>query len=152
MRIDSSISFHLSKLSNAKFSILYDISLVRDWKRKSWLITAGSERVKQFWVMYYLKIQGLFKALCKCKHFPRQAVKFKGFSIMYEPCIRKRIQVSPATLWGIKHFWFTAVYRDITHEECLVKKLSLNLPNNSSDSLPFSWCSIAAYSSCQVLC
>ena len=44
VRIDSSISFHLSKLSNAKFSILYDISLVRDWKRKSWLII-WSERV-----------------------------------------------------------------------------------------------------------
>ena len=26
MRVDGSISFHLSKLSNAKFSILYDIS------------------------------------------------------------------------------------------------------------------------------
>ena len=46
--IDSSINFHLSQLSNAKFSILYDISLVRDWKRKSWLITPGSERVKQY--------------------------------------------------------------------------------------------------------
>ena len=28
-RIDSSISFYQSKLSNAKFSILYDITLVR---------------------------------------------------------------------------------------------------------------------------
>ena len=46
MRIDSSVSFYLSKLSNAKFSILYDISLVRDWKRKLKLITVGSERVK----------------------------------------------------------------------------------------------------------
>ena len=45
VRIDSSISFHLSKLSNAKFSILYDISLVRDSKRKLKLITLGSERV-----------------------------------------------------------------------------------------------------------
>ena len=26
VRIDSSVSFHLSKLSNAKFSILYDVS------------------------------------------------------------------------------------------------------------------------------
>ena len=43
VRIDSSISFQLSKLSNAKFSILYDISLVRDWKRKLWPITPGSE-------------------------------------------------------------------------------------------------------------
>ena len=46
VRIDSSISFHLSKLSNTKVSILYDISLARDWKRKSWLITPGSERLK----------------------------------------------------------------------------------------------------------
>ena len=36
-----------SEQTIAKFSILYDISLVRDWKRKSWLITPGSERVKQ---------------------------------------------------------------------------------------------------------
>ena len=43
---DCSINFHLSKLSIAKFSILYDISLVRDWKRKLRLITLGSERVK----------------------------------------------------------------------------------------------------------
>ena len=46
MRNDCSISFHLSKLSIAKFSILYDISLVRDWRRKLKLITLGSERVK----------------------------------------------------------------------------------------------------------
>ena len=32
VRDDCSINFHLSKLSNTKFSILYDISLVRDWK------------------------------------------------------------------------------------------------------------------------
>ena len=31
-------------------------------------------------------IQGLFKALCKFKDFSRQAVKFKGFSRLYEPC------------------------------------------------------------------
>ena len=43
-RNDCSIKFHLSKLSIAKFSILYDISLVRDWKRKLKLITLGSER------------------------------------------------------------------------------------------------------------
>ena len=48
VRIDISISFLLSKLSNAKFSILYDISLVRDWKRKLKLITPGSERVKYY--------------------------------------------------------------------------------------------------------
>ena len=48
--IDSLISFHLSKLSNAKFSILYDITLVRDWKRKSWLITSGSEIVNPFFL------------------------------------------------------------------------------------------------------
>ena len=35
--------------------------------------------------MYYLEIQGLFKALCKFKDFSRQAVKFKSFSILYEP-------------------------------------------------------------------
>ena len=55
---DSSISFHLSKLSNAKFSILYDISLVRDWKRKVWLITPGSEKGSPhkflFWACYSL--------------------------------------------------------------------------------------------------
>ena len=45
VRIDSLISFHLSKLSNAKFSILYDISLVRHWKRKLKLITLGSGTV-----------------------------------------------------------------------------------------------------------
>ena len=48
VRNDCSINFHLSKLSNAKFSILYDISLVRDWKRKLKLITLGSERVNVF--------------------------------------------------------------------------------------------------------
>ena len=47
--IGSSISFHLRKLSNAKFSILYDISLVKDWKRKLWLITPGSGRVEDRW-------------------------------------------------------------------------------------------------------
>ena len=47
VRNDCSINFHLSKLSIAKFSILYDISLVRDWKRKLKLITPGSERVKE---------------------------------------------------------------------------------------------------------
>ena len=46
MRNDFSINFHLSKLSIAKFSILYDISLVRDWKRKLKLITLASEGVK----------------------------------------------------------------------------------------------------------
>ena len=46
MRNDCSINFHLTKLSIAKFSILYDISLVRGWKRKLRLITLGSERVK----------------------------------------------------------------------------------------------------------
>ena len=45
VRIDSSISFYLSKLSNAKFTILYNIYLVRDFKRKLKLITPGSERV-----------------------------------------------------------------------------------------------------------
>ena len=45
VRIDSSISSHLSKLSNTKFFILYDIYLVRDWKRKFWLVTPGSGRV-----------------------------------------------------------------------------------------------------------
>ena len=48
VRNDCSINFHLSKLSIAKFSILYDISLVRDWRRKLKLITLGSERVKGF--------------------------------------------------------------------------------------------------------
>ena len=48
VRNNSSISFHLSKLSNAKFSILYDMFLVRDWKRKSWQITPGSERVEKY--------------------------------------------------------------------------------------------------------
>ena len=47
VRLYSSISFHLRKLLNAKFSILYDISLVRDRKRNSWLITPGSERVNK---------------------------------------------------------------------------------------------------------
>ena len=46
MRNDCLINFHLSKLSIAKFSILCDISLVRDWKRKLKLITLGSDRVK----------------------------------------------------------------------------------------------------------
>ena len=46
VRNDCSINFHLSKLSIAKFSILYYISLVRDWKRKLKLIPFGSERVK----------------------------------------------------------------------------------------------------------
>ena len=46
VRNDCSVNFHLSKLSVAKFSVLYDISLVRDWKRKFKLITLGSERVK----------------------------------------------------------------------------------------------------------
>ena len=46
VRNDSSINFRLNKLSIAKFSILYDISLVRDWKRKLKLITLGSETVK----------------------------------------------------------------------------------------------------------
>ena len=41
-----SVNFHLSKLSIAKFLILYDVSLVRDWKRTLKLITLGSERVK----------------------------------------------------------------------------------------------------------
>ena len=45
VRNDCSVNFHLSKLSVAKFSVLYDISLVRDWKRKFKLITLGSERV-----------------------------------------------------------------------------------------------------------
>ena len=51
VRTDSSLSFHVSKLSNAKFSILYDISLVRDWKRKSWLIKPlriSTQRSPQF--------------------------------------------------------------------------------------------------------
>ena len=47
VRNDCSINFHLSKLSTTKFSILYDISLVRDWKRKLKLITLESERVKE---------------------------------------------------------------------------------------------------------
>ena len=34
MRIDSWISFHLSKLSDTKLSLLYYISLVRGWKEK----------------------------------------------------------------------------------------------------------------------
>ena len=57
-----SINFHLSKLSTAKFSILYDISLVRNWKRKLKLITLGSERVNEgihpkvyFWTDFLLK-------------------------------------------------------------------------------------------------
>ena len=33
-RIDSWISFYLSKISDAKFSILYDISLVEGWREK----------------------------------------------------------------------------------------------------------------------
>ena len=41
VRNDCSVNFHQSKLSIAKFSILYDISLVRDWKRKLKLITPG---------------------------------------------------------------------------------------------------------------
>ena len=41
MRTDCSVNFHLSKLSIAKFSILYDIFLVRDWKRNLKLITLG---------------------------------------------------------------------------------------------------------------
>ena len=45
MRNDCSINFHLSKLSIARFSILYDISLVRDRKRKLKLITFESERL-----------------------------------------------------------------------------------------------------------
>ena len=46
VRIDSSTSFHLSKLSNAKFSLLYDVYMVRDWRRKLRLIALWSERVK----------------------------------------------------------------------------------------------------------
>ena len=52
MRNDCSINFHLSKLSIAKFSILYDISLVRDWKRTLELITLGSERYKSTWLWW----------------------------------------------------------------------------------------------------
>ena len=53
-----SINFHLSKLSNAKFSILYHISLVRDWKRKLKLITLGSERVKlAHWLLSFLQLE-----------------------------------------------------------------------------------------------
>ena len=53
VRNDCSINFHLSKLSTAKFSILYDISLVRDWKRKLKLITLGSERVNVIiWLLH----------------------------------------------------------------------------------------------------
>ena len=46
--------------------------------------------------MYYLEIQGLFKDFChnsrifqgfmQIKDFSRQAVKLKGFPILYEPC------------------------------------------------------------------
>ena len=60
VRFDSSISFHLSKLSNAKFSILYDISLVRDWKRKLWLITLGSERVNPWSAWKYISLSNFF--------------------------------------------------------------------------------------------
>ena len=48
VRNGCSVNFHLSKLSIAKFSILYDISLVRDQKRRLRLITFGSERVKYY--------------------------------------------------------------------------------------------------------
>ena len=51
VRSDCSISLHLSKLSIAKFSILYDISLMRDWKRTLKLITLGSERIKMLHVI-----------------------------------------------------------------------------------------------------
>ena len=57
MRNDCSINFHLSKLSNAKFSILYVISLVRDWQRKLKLITLGSERVKYYNKKLYKKLK-----------------------------------------------------------------------------------------------
>ena len=46
LRNDCSINFHLNKLSIDKFSILYYISLVWDWKIKLKLITLGSKRVK----------------------------------------------------------------------------------------------------------
>ena len=45
VRNDCSINFHLIKLSTAKFSILYDASLVRDGKRTLTLITVGSKRI-----------------------------------------------------------------------------------------------------------
>ena len=40
-RINTSTRCHLSKLSKAKFSILYDVSLVKNWRRKLKLITPG---------------------------------------------------------------------------------------------------------------
>ena len=39
---DSWISFHLNKLSDTKFSLLYYISLVRSWKEKFTLISPGT--------------------------------------------------------------------------------------------------------------
>ena len=44
--------------------------------------------------MHYLEIQGLFKA-CKFKDLSRQAVKFKGFSILYEPCTHLLSSIPP---------------------------------------------------------
>ena len=77
VRIDSSISFHLSKLSNAKLSILYDIHvyLVRHWKKKLKLITLGSQRIKPVWGYIYhkesncqTKLVSLIPQLCAKGH------------------------------------------------------------------------------------
>ena len=79
MRNDCSINFHQSKLSIAKFSILYDISLLRDWKRKLKLITLGSERVN-FYKLFFFKswqkpkdrgCKNMYKVFCHYSNRPQ---------------------------------------------------------------------------------
>ena len=73
VRNDCSINFHLSKLSNAKFSILYVISLVRDWQRKF----LGSERVKyynQLSVHIFFSSRSCIKKLKQIKKFLKRAI------------------------------------------------------------------------------
>ena len=75
---------------------------------------------KQFWVMYYLEIQGLFKALCKFKDFSRQAVKFKGFSILYEPCCNfKHLRMQPQTAWtyNVWLYWSNLILPHVQYLE-----------------------------------
>ena len=64
--------FHLSKLSIAKFSILYDIPLVKDWKRKLKLITLESERVNS---------EGIFKV----RKFDRELQNVWAIRLQQQP-------------------------------------------------------------------
>ena len=61
MRINS---FHLSKLSNAKFSTVWYISLLRDWNRKLKLITSGSEKANCFWHLFNCTVIAICLFIC----------------------------------------------------------------------------------------